>query len=58
MCLRVPECMETHDMSCSMEDSTSLPFRDLRKEGRPGVRVTVGPGMIREVVAILVVVLS
>ena len=36
----------THDMSCSIEDSTSLPLSDFKNEGRPGVRVTVAPGMM------------
>jgi hypothetical protein len=36
----------TYDMSCSMDDSTSLPLSDFRKDGRPGVMATVGPGIL------------
>jgi hypothetical protein len=35
-------------MSCSIEDSTSRPLSDFKNEGRPGVKVTVGPGMIAD----------
>jgi hypothetical protein len=47
--------IRTYDMSCSIDDSTSLPLSDFRKDGRPGVMATVAAGMttLRYCVAIL-----
>jgi hypothetical protein len=35
-----------YEMSCSIEDSMSLPFSDLMKVERPGVTQTVAAGMM------------